>query len=153
MRNILSYVLVIVAFYSFTISNLQQNAIVVQSQINMNMMTQMNEQLHLITDKATVTSQDLTNIDRIVSETGVIYDYSLEIKRRIVYADKVEYIVSDTIKKGDTLANNTKALHQGDIVTIKVKRITKLNSERLLELTTGGLSVTQKEMAFTGMVR
>lgn len=116
-------------------------------------MTQMNEQLHLITDKATVTSQDLTNIDRIVSETGVIYDYSLEIKRRIVYADKVEYIVSDTIKKGDTLANNTKALHQGDIVTIRVKRITKLNSERLLELTTGGLSVTQKEMAFTGMVR
>lgn len=108
-----------------------------------------------VTDKGSITPQDLRNLALSLSESGITYEYFVEVKRRVVYKGHVEYLIEKLYDKSDinkASTNRLVDLHSGDLITVRAKPITKLNAARLIESLTG-IAAPSYSISMSGTVR
>lgn len=154
MKNfIAALTIVIVAIVHFT-GGLVMNAIVIQSNLDMARNNAMRDFINTTTDRAVIKQSDLEELNLELAKTASIYDYQVEVKTRLTFKDRDEYVIGGVFSKEDSTKKNFKVkLKSGDRITLTVFKKSKTNSERMIEVLANGLSISKQRVYLSGMVR
>ena len=154
MKNLVTVVVVFIVTWALFTNNIIMTSASIQTNTMINNYNYVNTFLNQIADKGSISGRDFMQLNVDLAKSGVIYDYTLQVQKRVVYKNKVDYL-NDTIFDKSNAENSTKLykLDRGDRLILTIEKKSKTNSESILSIFTGGVNLNQRIVSYVVGVR
>lgn len=154
MKNLVTVVVVFIVTWALFTNNIIMTSASIQTSTMINNYVYVNTFLNQIADKGSITGRDFMQLNVDLAKSGVIYDYTLQVQKRVVYKNKVDYLNDTTFDKSNA-ENSTKLykLDRGDRLILTIEKKSKTNSESILSIFTGGVNLNQRIVSYVVGVR
>lgn len=154
MKNLVTVVVVFIVTWALFTNNIIMTSASIQTSTMINNYNYVNTFLNQVADKGTISGRDFMQLNVDLAKSGVIYDYTLQVQKRVVYKNKVDYLNDTTFDKSNA-ENSTKLykLDRGDRLILTIEKKSKTNSESILSIFTGGVNLNQRIVSYVVGVR
>lgn len=154
MKNLVTVVVVFIVTWALFTNNIIMTSASIQTSTMINNYNYVNTFLNQVADKGSISGRDFMQLNVDLAKSGVIYDYTLQVQKRVVYKNKVDYL-NDTIFDKSNAENSTKLykLDRGDRLILTIEKKSKTNSESILSIFTGGVNLNQRIVSYVVGVR
>ena len=154
MKNLVTVVVVFIVTWVLFTNNIIMTSASIQTSTMINNYNYVNTFLNQVADKGSISGRDFMQLNVDLAKSGVIYDYTLQVQKRVVYKNKVDYLNDTTFDKSNA-ENSTKLykLDRGDRLILTIEKKSKTNSESILSIFTGGVNLNQRIVSYVVGVR
>lgn len=154
MKNLVTVIVVFIVTWALFVGNITLTSSSIQTSNVINNYNYVNTFLNQIADKGSISGRDFMQLNVDLAKSGAIYDYTLQVQKRVVYKNKIDYLNDISFDKTNA-ENSTKLykLDRGDRLILTVEKKSKTNSESILSVFTGGVNLNQRITSYVVGVR